>query len=78
MACAGDVPTLETLAVAPILLEHLPNLKIRIVNVIDVMKLYFPMWADHQACDALWGQRIGITPAWSGRAVLNRSGRPRR
>jgi xylulose-5-phosphate/fructose-6-phosphate phosphoketolase len=39
MACAGDVPTLETLAAASILREHLPNLKIRVVNVVDLMRL---------------------------------------
>jgi xylulose-5-phosphate/fructose-6-phosphate phosphoketolase len=39
MACAGDVPTLETLAAVSILREHLPKLKIRVVNVVDLMKL---------------------------------------
>jgi len=39
MACAGDVPTLETLAAVSILRQHLPELKIRVVNVIDLMKL---------------------------------------
>ncbi|MDB6060325.1 MAG: Fructose-6-phosphate phosphoketolase [Verrucomicrobiaceae bacterium] len=39
MACAGDVPTLETLAAVSILREHLPDLKIRVVNVVDLMKL---------------------------------------
>jgi xylulose-5-phosphate/fructose-6-phosphate phosphoketolase len=39
MACAGDVPTLETLAAASILREHLPKLKVRVVNVVDLMKL---------------------------------------
>jgi xylulose-5-phosphate/fructose-6-phosphate phosphoketolase len=39
MACAGDVPTLETLAAVSILREHLPNLKVRVVNVVDLMKL---------------------------------------
>ena len=39
MACCGDVPTLETLAAATILREHLPELKIRVVNVVDLMKL---------------------------------------
>jgi len=39
MACAGDVPTLETLAAVSILREHLPDLKIRVVNVIDLMRL---------------------------------------
>jgi xylulose-5-phosphate/fructose-6-phosphate phosphoketolase len=39
MACAGDVPTLETLAAVSILRECLPELKIRVVNVVDLMKL---------------------------------------
>jgi len=39
MACAGDVPTLETLAAVKILREHLPDLKIRVINVVDLMTL---------------------------------------
>jgi len=39
MASCGDVPTLETLAAISILREHLPSLKIRMVNVVDLMKL---------------------------------------
>jgi xylulose-5-phosphate/fructose-6-phosphate phosphoketolase len=39
MACCGDVPTLETLAAVSILREHLPELRIRVVNVVDLMKL---------------------------------------
>lgn len=39
MACAGDVPTLETLAAVSILREYLPELKIRVVNVVDLMRL---------------------------------------
>jgi xylulose-5-phosphate/fructose-6-phosphate phosphoketolase len=39
MACAGDVPTLETLAAVSILRQHLPALRIRVVNVVDLMKL---------------------------------------
>jgi xylulose-5-phosphate/fructose-6-phosphate phosphoketolase len=39
MACAGDVPTLETLAAVSILREALPKLRIRVVNVVDLMKL---------------------------------------
>jgi xylulose-5-phosphate/fructose-6-phosphate phosphoketolase len=39
MACAGDVPTLETLAAVSILRQHLPELRIRVVNVVDLMKL---------------------------------------
>jgi xylulose-5-phosphate/fructose-6-phosphate phosphoketolase len=39
MACCGDVPTLETLAAVSILRNHLPELKIRVINVVDLMKL---------------------------------------
>ena len=39
MACAGDVPTLETLAAVALLREHLPELKLRVVNVVDLMRL---------------------------------------
>lgn len=39
MACAGDVPTLETLAAVALLREHLPELKIRVINVVDLMAL---------------------------------------
>jgi len=39
LACAGDVPTLEILAAVTILREHLPQLRLRVVNVVDLMKL---------------------------------------
>lgn len=39
MACCGDTPTLEILAAVSILREHLPSLKIRVINVVDLMKL---------------------------------------
>ena len=39
MACAGDVPTLETLAAADLLRQHFPDIKIRMVNVMDLMTL---------------------------------------
>ncbi len=39
MACAGDVPTLETLAAVDLLRTHLPDLKVRVVNVVDLMTL---------------------------------------
>lgn len=39
MACCGDVPTLETLAAVSILRKHIPELKIRVINVVDLMKL---------------------------------------
>ena len=39
MACAGDVPTLETLAAVQLLRGHFPDLRIRVINVVDLMKL---------------------------------------
>ncbi len=39
MACAGDVPTLETLAAVDLLRRHIPDLKIRVINVVDLMTL---------------------------------------
>ena len=39
LGCAGDVPTLETLAAAAILRERLPELRVRVVNVVDLMRL---------------------------------------
>src|SRR6185437_5523633 len=38
LACAGDVPTVEVLATAEILREHLPDLRVRVVNVVDLMR----------------------------------------
>ena len=39
MACAGDVPTLETLAAVDLLRQHVPELRIRVINVVDLMAL---------------------------------------
>ena len=39
LACAGDIPTLETLAAADLLRQHLPELKVRVINVVDLMRL---------------------------------------
>jgi len=39
MACCGDVPTLETLAAVDFLRQHLPEVKIRVINVLDLMKM---------------------------------------
>jgi xylulose-5-phosphate/fructose-6-phosphate phosphoketolase len=39
MACAGDVPTLETLAAVDLVRRHIPELRVRVVNVVDLMKL---------------------------------------
>jgi xylulose-5-phosphate/fructose-6-phosphate phosphoketolase len=42
MACCGDVPTVETLAAVEILREHAPDLKVRVINVVDLMTLQPP------------------------------------
>ena len=52
MACAGDVPTLETLAAVSILRRHLPDLKVRVVNVVDLMKLQPQSEHPHGLSDA--------------------------
>jgi xylulose-5-phosphate/fructose-6-phosphate phosphoketolase len=51
MACCGDVPTLETLAAVSIMREHLPELRIRVVNVVDLMKLEPPTEHPHGLSD---------------------------
>jgi xylulose-5-phosphate/fructose-6-phosphate phosphoketolase len=60
MACCGDVPTLETLAAVSILREALPALRIRVVNVVDLMKLQpqseHPHGLNDKAFDALFTQ----------------------
>ncbi|HEV3153830.1 MAG TPA: phosphoketolase family protein [Candidatus Baltobacteraceae bacterium] len=47
MACAGDVPTLETLAAVDFLRTHLPDLRVRVVNVVDLMALQPPTEHPH-------------------------------
>ncbi|RKN13521.1 phosphoketolase family protein [Micromonospora musae] len=47
LACCGDVPTLETLAAADLLRQHLPELKVRLVNVVDLMRLQPPTEHPH-------------------------------
>jgi len=47
LACAGDIPTLETLAAADLLRTHLPDVKVRVVNVVDLMRLEPPSSHPH-------------------------------
>jgi len=51
MACAGDVPTLETLAAMSLLRDWLPALKVRVVNVVDLMTLQPPSEHPHGLSD---------------------------
>ncbi|MBL7501313.1 phosphoketolase family protein [Frankia sp. CNm7] len=52
MACAGDVPTLETLAAVDLLRRHLPKLRVRVVNVVDLMALQSESEHPHGISDA--------------------------
>jgi xylulose-5-phosphate/fructose-6-phosphate phosphoketolase len=52
MACAGDVPTLETLAAVSLLRRHLPQVRVRVVNVVDLMTLQPPEEHPHGLTDA--------------------------
>jgi xylulose-5-phosphate/fructose-6-phosphate phosphoketolase len=54
LACAGDVPTLETLAAADLLRRHLPELKVRVVNVVDLMRLQPPSEHPHGLSDSAY------------------------
>jgi xylulose-5-phosphate/fructose-6-phosphate phosphoketolase len=52
LACAGDVPTLEALAATSLLRAHLPDLRLRLVNVVDLMRLQPPSEHPHGLADA--------------------------
>ena len=54
LACAGDVPTLETVAAAAILRERLPELKVRVLNVVDLMRLQPDTEHPHGLSDGLF------------------------
>lgn len=74
MACAGDVPTLETLAAVDFLRRHLPALKIRVVNVIDLFALesaaQHPHGLDDAAFDALFTTDKPVIFAYHGYPTL--------
>ena len=74
MACAGDVPTLETIAAVQILREHLPEIKIRLVNVVDLMTLQPPSEHPHglndNDFDALFTKDKPIIFAFHGYPLL--------
>jgi xylulose-5-phosphate/fructose-6-phosphate phosphoketolase len=52
LGCCGDIPTLEALAAAALLREHLPDLKVRVVNVVDLMRLQPETEHPHGLSDA--------------------------
>jgi xylulose-5-phosphate/fructose-6-phosphate phosphoketolase len=51
LACAGDIPTLETVAAAAWLREHAPGMRVRVVNVVDLMSLFSPREHPHGVSD---------------------------
>ncbi len=70
MACCGDVPTLETLAAVDLFRQHLPALKIRVINVVNLMKLQpqseHPHGLSDQDFDALFTKDKPIVFAFHG------------
>jgi xylulose-5-phosphate/fructose-6-phosphate phosphoketolase len=52
LACCGDVPTLETLAAVDFIRQHLPQLRVRVINVVDLMRLQSPSEHPHGLDDA--------------------------
>ncbi|MGE5433591.1 MAG: phosphoketolase [Candidatus Doudnabacteria bacterium] len=70
LGCCGDIPTLETLAAAALLREHLPELKVRVVNVVDLMRLQpdteHPHGLSDHEFDALFTPNRPIVFAYHG------------
>jgi len=70
MACAGDVPTLETLAAVDLLRQHFPDIKIRVVNVVDLMTLQSPSEHPHglsdREFDSMFGTNTPVVFAYHG------------
>jgi xylulose-5-phosphate/fructose-6-phosphate phosphoketolase len=70
LACAGDVPTMEILAAASLLRQHLPQLKIRVVNVVDLMTLQpageYPHGLADEQFDALFTTSKPVIFAYHG------------
>jgi xylulose-5-phosphate/fructose-6-phosphate phosphoketolase len=74
MACCGDVPTMETLAAVKLLNMFLPELKVRVINVVDLMKLQSPSEHPHgleeDEFDALFTEDKPIIFAYHGYPML--------
>ncbi len=70
LGCAGDVPTLETVAAAWLLRRHLPQLRVRVVNVVDLMTLspaaYHPHGLDDDSFRALFTDEAPVVFAFHG------------
>ena len=74
LACAGDVPTLEVLAAVSIMREHIPELKLRVINVLDLMTLRprknHPHGIDDKEFEALFTEDKPITFVFHGYSSL--------
>ena len=74
LACCGDIPTLETMAAAAILREHLPDLAVRVVNVVDLMRLQpdsiHPHGLEDREFDALFTRDRPVVFAFHGYPAL--------
>ena len=72
LGCAGDAPTLETLAAAWLLRTHLPQLRVRVVNVVDLMVLFPPEVHPHGLSEqdfiGLFGEDADVVMAFHGYA----------
>jgi xylulose-5-phosphate/fructose-6-phosphate phosphoketolase len=70
LACAGDVPTLESLAAADLVRQHLPEVKVRFVNIVDIMRLLpdstHPHGLPDAEFDALFTVDRPVIFAWHG------------
>ena len=70
LACAGDIPTLETVAAAAFLRHRLPELKVRVINVVDLMRLQpeteHPHGLSDREFDALFTKRQPVIFAYHG------------
>jgi xylulose-5-phosphate/fructose-6-phosphate phosphoketolase len=70
LACAGDIPTLEAVAAAALLREHLPELRVRLVNIVDLMRLQpageHPHGMPHAEFDALFTTSRPVIFAFHG------------
>jgi xylulose-5-phosphate/fructose-6-phosphate phosphoketolase len=87
LACIGDVPTLETLAAAALLRERVPELRVRTVNVVDLMRLFpadvHPHGLPEERFDELFGPDSEVVVAFHGYAralhqLLHGRSRPER
>src|SRR5699024_5634832 len=64
LACAGDIPTIEVLAAAKILREEIPDLPVRVVNVVDLMRLQddseHPHGLSHRDFEGYFGRDLPV------------------